>query len=201
MQYSCAQVTFSPIRGATAAPQPISLINGRLGGNGCNRLTGWMQLHRHNCIPLPHSKLFGMLKNRKVFCFCLFATILAQNKHFVHVHSHNQSVTSDKRKVLFYATLLAPNGKKTFPFFNTLKSFEWGSEMQLCLCHCIHPVSPLQPFRPVAHYGRSGPWCCSGVAYGRGSILCATVRVFNVGQIFSHLDCQQFCGQSHPEAG
>ena len=76
----------------------------------------------------------------------------------------------------YCATLVANKRKQsTFRLINMLKTFEWGSEMQLCLCNCIRPLSPFHPFRPVAHLQGSGPWCCSGAAYGRESNLNATV--------------------------
>ena len=99
--YSCTQVTFSPVGSATVAPRPTSPINGLTEWNG---LTGRMRLHGPKCISLPSSKILSMLKNGKV----LF-----------HFHSRNQLVPFENGKVLFCATLVAPNGEKDLSRFST----------------------------------------------------------------------------------
>ena len=53
---------------STMAHFPHEWATGR---NGWNGLTGWMLLHRQRCVSLPHSKLFSMLKNRKIRFFRL----------------------------------------------------------------------------------------------------------------------------------
>ena len=86
---------------------------------------------------------------------------------------------NENGKVFFLCHIRHERKQSTFRFFNLLKIFEWGSEMQLCLCVCIHLVSPL------VHLWGSGPWCCSSAGYGRESNLSATVSPHPVHIIFN----------------
>ena len=133
------------------------------GRNGCNGLTGrngptgWMgAMGRLDGCNDTDKGVFHFLIQRFSACcrmekhFFFVCSRPVWHKKLFHFHSRHQSVTSENRKVPFCATPVAPNGKKAlFPFFNLLKIFERGSEMHLCLCYSIRPLSPLHPFRPV----------------------------------------------------
>ena len=93
---------------------PHKWTTGRNGGNG---LTGWMQSVRHSCISFPHSKIMNNENEKsKSTLFSFVHDQSGRKKMAVFFQSHNQSVTSENRKVLFYATLVAPNGEKIIFF-------------------------------------------------------------------------------------
>ena len=197
-------------------------INGRLGGMGAMGWLGgmdamgdwaewvqwaeWVNAITQTQLHVPSSfKDFQHVEKSKSTFFFVCSRPMCHKKVLSSFHNRNQPVTSENRKVLFCATLVAPDGKKHFPTFSTY----WKALNEELTCtsvwviasvesaHYTHstqspitptppsqpitpipPSRPLHPFRPVAHLWGSGPWCCSGVAYGRKSNLSATELFF-----------------------
>ena len=146
------------------------------GRNEYNGLTGWMQWYRHRCISLPHSKLFSMLKHWKVLGFPFGAASVAQKSAFLF-----SDVTDWLRPWKWKSLFFVPHWPRTNEnkvLFNVSTCWRSLNEGVKCSCvciiastqsaHCTHSAqSPI--------YKGSGPWCCSGAAYGRESNLSATV--------------------------
>ena len=105
-------------------------------------------------------KAFEHVEKWKVFCFCLFATVLAQNKYFSISIAAINRLHLRIEKYFFVPHWSRRTEKRYFSIFNMPKSFEWGSGMPLCLCKMhspSRPISPSQPISPIQPiYGEMG---------------------------------------------
>ena len=146
------------------------------GWNGCNGRTGWMQLPRHKGISLHPLKIFSVLRNGKMHFFLFGATSVAQKRTFLF-----SDVTDWLRLWKWKSHFFVPHWSRTNEnkvLFDFSTCWQTLKEELKCPCICViastqsaHDTHSAQS--PI--YGGSGPWCCSGAAYGRESNLSGTV--------------------------
>ena len=116
---------------------------------------GWLGGRNHTdttAFSLPHSKLFGMLKNGKVF-FSVWRDQCGHKNVLFYSRMWLIGCGYENGKVLFlcHTGREQTKTKYFFDFSTWWKSLNEEVKVYLCLYICIHPVSPCQPFRPVAH--------------------------------------------------
>ena len=144
------------------------------GRNGCNGLTGWMQLHRPKCISFLVQRSSVCWRMGKVF-FSFGATIVVQKSTFLFSNVTDWLRLSKWKSTLFVPHWSWTNENKVLFNFSTC----WKSLNEELRCPCVCVIAHTQSAHCTHSaqsriHGRSGPWCCSGAAYRRESNLSAT---------------------------
>ena len=154
---------------------------GGMGGMGWLGGLGWLGEwdYRHKGISsLPHSKLFSVLKNRKVLCFCLLATNVTQKKHFsIFIATINQS--HPRIKKCFFVPLVATERNKLLFHFSTF--WKALNEEVKCSCVCVisftHSAHSAHSARSAHLWGTVAPPMAEKVTWAR---MCTITNVHSI---------------------